>query len=150
MAENTSTWKTEMSRDEILELWMEAAKSRKDHAYLCNRIHAVLVDKVHQADNSDNSIDIKSISAKYPQYLPSKEDLAETCTQIRDGLLRQVKKQRALADNDLIREMITSAEARIPALLVGATTGGRANYANMFTRMLNNAAAEIKGDDKSE
>jgi hypothetical protein len=120
---NKITWSNYCRRDEILAMWQTCRQN--------NFTHQDLVNKIHERVNSNNP--------NWNGSLPTSKDVKEICTQIRNGLLRQLAKYEEKAHSskgsEFERNMAAKAKARIPTLLPGSG-GTRARYDNMFDDML--------------
>ena len=117
------TWANYIRRDEILDLWQECRANNHTHTDLLNDVHNR----------------IKETNPNWTGEMPTSQDLKDVCTQIRNGLLRQLKayeeKAHSSKGSEFERNMAAKAKARIPTLLPGSGST-RARYDNMFEDML--------------
>ena len=117
------TWANYIRRDEILDLWQDCRAN--------NHTHTELLTEVHTR--------IKETNPLWSGAMPTSQDLKDVCTQIRNGLLRQLKsyeeKAHSSKGSEFERNMAAKAKARIPTLLPGSGST-RARYDNMFEDML--------------
>lgn len=117
-------WSQVVRRDEILSLWQDARNNGHTHQDL-------LQDVINRTTQNHQGFSGSHIT---------EQELKDVCTQIRNGLMRQLAKYKERANSatgtEFEKNMAAKAEARIPTLLPGSG-GTRARYDNMFSDLIN-------------
>ncbi len=135
-------WRKHIKRDEVFELWRQASDLDQTHSELAESVKDACLDRIRRGAKPE------AYAAFEKGFTVSESQLAEWCTQIREGLLRRAEVELTGTNSQVIKNAINAARLMIPTMLIGSDQGSRTSYKNVFERLMRQANAAATDDQQ--